>query len=123
MSQASFGVVLITAASRDQAVAIAQALVSQHLAACVNLFPIHSVYTWDGAVQQDDEWQLVVKTNLERWPELVQTVQDIHSYDVPELIALPIIEGSPAYLSWMGSMTTPVSSSQQMSSPKQPPDL
>lgn len=105
MSQPQFGVVLVTCYSREEAVAIAQSLVTQHLAACVNIFPIHSVYTWDGAVQQDDEWQLVIKTNLDHWSELAQTVQDLHSYAVPELIALPIIEGAPAYLSWMTTMT------------------
>lgn len=105
MSQPQFGVVLVTVALREEAVAIAQSLVTQNLAACVNLFPIHSIYTWDGAVQQDDEWQLVIKTNLEHWSKLAQTVQDLHSYDVPELIALPIIEGTPAYLSWMTTMT------------------
>ena len=106
MAQPHCGVVLVTASSRDEAVAIAQALVTQKLAACVNLFPIHSIYTWDGAVQQDDEWQLVIKTDLDRWQELSKTVQAIHSYDVPECIALPVIKGTPEYLSWMTNATS-----------------
>lgn len=103
MSQPHFGVVWVTTASRDEAVAIAQALVAQKLAACVNLFPVHSIYSWDGAVQQDDEWQLVIKTDLGRWQELTQAIQSLHSYDVPECIALPIIKGAPEYLSWMAN--------------------
>ncbi|NEP76471.1 divalent-cation tolerance protein CutA [Okeania sp. SIO2G5] len=99
MSQLRFGVVWVTAASRDEAAAIAQALVAQKLAACVNIFPIHSIYTWDGAVQQGDEWQLVIKTDLDHWSVLSKTIQSLHSYDVPECIAVPIINGMPEYLS------------------------
>ena len=106
-SLSSYGVVLVTASSQQEAAAIAQALVTQKLAACVNVFPIHSIYTWDGGVQQDDEWQLMIKTTMDRWDELVQAIQQLHSYEVPELIALPIVQGSSAYLSWMSSMTTP----------------
>lgn len=106
-SDASLGIVLVTAASQEEAVAIAQALVTQKLAACVNMFPVQSVYVWDGAVQQDSEWQLVIKTNLVHWDALAQLIHRLHSYDVPELIAVPIVQGSEAYLAWMTDMTHP----------------
>ncbi|MEM9214598.1 MAG: divalent cation tolerance protein CutA [Cyanobacteria bacterium P01_F01_bin.150] len=64
-----------------------------------SLFPIHFIYTGDNAIQEDDEWQLVITTKLNRFPELTQTVKELRSYDVPECIALPIIGGTPAYLS------------------------
>lgn len=96
-----FGVVLVTAGSRAEAEEIARLLVNDRLAACVNLFPIHSVYTWQGAVQQEDEWQLVIKTDLAHFSDLAATVQQVHSYEVPEVIAVPIGAGTPAYLTWL----------------------
>jgi periplasmic divalent cation tolerance protein len=95
------GIVLVTAASREQAGAIAQALVQSHLAACVNLFPVHSIYTWQGKVQQEEEWQLVIKGDLSQFAELEAKVRELHSYEVPEVIALPIVAGSQPYLNWM----------------------
>jgi periplasmic divalent cation tolerance protein len=95
-------VVLITAGSQAEAEKIAQALVGELLAACVNLIPgITSVYRWEGAVQSDQEWLLVAKTRRDVLDELVQCVQAIHSYDVPETIALPITGGSETYLRWI----------------------
>ena len=98
----TYGVVLTTAGSEDEAKAIASALVEAKLAACVNLFPITSVYTWEGQVRREAEWQLVIKTRLDCFDQLAAKVQALHSYDVPELIALPIERGSEAYLGWMG---------------------
>ena len=97
-----YGVVLTTAGSEDEAKAIASALIEARLAACVNLFPVTSVYAWKGQVQREAEWQLVIKTRLNCFDQLVAKVQALHSYDVPELIALPIERGSEAYLGWMG---------------------
>ena len=96
-------VVLVTASSQQEARAIARVIVTQKLAACVNTFPVQSTYTWEGSVQQEQEWQMVIKTDLGRWDELSQAIQSLHSYDVPELIALPIMQGSEAYLSWLAS--------------------
>lgn len=100
-------VVLVTASSQQEAGAIARALVTQKLAACVNVFPVQSTYTWEGAVQQEEEWQMVIKTDLTRWDDLSRAIQTLHSYDVPELIALPILQGSDAYLSWLASSIKP----------------
>ena len=90
----NYGVVLVTAASREQAVAIAQSLLATKLAACINLFPVHSLYTWEGTLETADEWQLVIKTDLTKFPDLETQIRELHSYEVPEIIALPIVAGS-----------------------------
>jgi periplasmic divalent cation tolerance protein len=97
-----FVVVLITAGSQEEAERIAQALVSEMLAACVNVIPgITSVYRWQGEVQSDSEWLLVAKSCRDILADLTRRVQALHSYDVPEIIALPLAGGSEAYLRWL----------------------
>jgi len=102
-----YGVVLVTASSEAEAKAIAQSLVESHLAACVSLFPIQSIYTWQGNVEQAQEWQLLIKTDLARFTELEAAVRSLHSYEVPEIIALPITNGSTDYLQWIGAQVKP----------------
>ncbi len=102
-----FGIVLVTAPDQAQAQAIAHALVTAHLAACVSLMPITSVYSWQGAVQQEMEWQLVIKTDLHLVDRLVSAIQAMHSYEVPEIIAVPIVAGAAAYLHWLAENTQP----------------
>jgi periplasmic divalent cation tolerance protein len=94
-------VVLITAPSQTQAQEIAHTLVANHLAACVTLIPVHSIYSWEGKIHQDEEWQLVIKTDLQRFTELEAAVRTMHPYEVPEIIALPIQAGSQPYLQWI----------------------
>jgi len=95
-------VAFVTAASADEATRIAQALVEERLAACVNIVaPIVSVYRWEGRVQQDAEVLLIIKTTDARLPDLIRRVKALHSYQVPEVIALPIADGSPDYLRWL----------------------
>ena len=95
-------VVLITAGSQQEADRIANTLVAEMLAACVNVLPgVTSVYRWEGEVQRDQEWLLVVKTTREVLDDLVRRVQAIHSYDLPEIIALPVVGGSKGYLRWI----------------------
>ncbi|MEG5162604.1 divalent-cation tolerance protein CutA [Microcoleus sp. AT3-A2] len=79
-----------------------QALVEHKLAACVSLSPIHSIYTWQGEIHAESEWQLLIKTDLAKFEALKTKVQELHSYEVPEIIAIPIIAGSDAYLNWLG---------------------
>ena len=95
------GVVMVTAASRTEAETIAKALVEAHLAACVGILPIHSIYTWQGSVQSEDEWQLLIKTDLAKFSEIETKVRELHSYEVPEIIALPVAAGSAPYLQWI----------------------
>ena len=95
-------VVLMTAGSQEEAEKIAQALVGEMLAACVNVVPgVTSVYRWEGEVQSDQEWLLVAKSRRDVLDDLVQRVQALHSYDVPEILALPVAGGSEAYLRWV----------------------
>jgi len=95
-------VVLITAGSQAEADRLAAALVGERLAACANIVPgITSVYRWEGEVKRDQEWLLVVKTELRALDDLERRVRALHSYDVPEIIALPLVGGSEPYLEWL----------------------
>lgn len=102
---AIYGVVLVTASSQDEALRLADHLVQTSLAACVNFFPVQSVYRWQGQLHHDSEWQLVIKTRLEHLPEIEASLRELHSYEVPEVIALPIVGGSSAYLEWLTAQT------------------
>lgn len=95
-------VVLMTASSAEEAERIAHALLAEMLAACVNVIPaVTSVYRWEGQVQRDQEWLLVAKSRRDVLDDLVRRVQMLHSYDVPEIIALPLVGGSEPYLRWI----------------------
>ncbi len=99
-------VVFITASNEDDAADIARALVEQKLAACVNIVRnIRSIYTWQGKTEDDTEVLMVVKTQKRHFSALSEKVRELHSYDVPEIIALPIVEGSGDYLEWIRSST------------------
>ncbi|NJM62881.1 MAG: divalent-cation tolerance protein CutA [Oscillatoriales cyanobacterium RU_3_3] len=94
-------VVLVTAGSEAEAEKIARSLVENKLAACASLSPIRSIYSWQGEIRSDSEWQLVIKTDLAKFEDLKTKIQELHSYEVPEIIAIPIVAGSKAYLDWM----------------------
>lgn len=99
----NYGVVLVSAGCRAEAEAIATTLVKSKLAACVNLVPIQSIYTWQGELHQEQEWQLLIKTDLSQFPTLEAKIRELHSYEVPEIIALPIVAGSKSYLDWIST--------------------
>ena len=103
----SYAVVLVTAGARQEAEAIAQALVEAQLAACVSIMPVHSIYTWQGKVNSEEEWQLMIKTNLAHFSALETKIRELHSYEVPEIIALPILAGSEPYLNWISEQVKP----------------
>jgi periplasmic divalent cation tolerance protein len=105
---ANNGVVLVTVNSPEMGEAIARAIVAEKLAACVNLYPVQSIYAWQGAIQQDSEWQLVIKTDLDYFDQLQVKITAMHPYDVPEIIAIAIVQGSPTYLQWLGENVAPV---------------
>lgn len=99
-------VVLITVPSKDVGLKIARSLVENELAACVNLLPgITSVYRWEGKIAEDEELLLIAKTKQSLFETLSETVTQNHPYDVPEVIALPIVAGLKEYLSWMDEET------------------
>lgn len=95
----------ITCGSADEATRIADALVERRHAACVQQLPIRSTYRWEGAVQHDDEILLLVKTTGARFDDVVSTVRELHSYDVPAITALPIVRGSDDFLAWIDAET------------------
>jgi periplasmic divalent cation tolerance protein len=100
-------VVLVTCGSEEEALKIAHSLVEEHLAACVNLIsPIRSIYRWEGKIWDEREWLLIIKTQRQRFEELERKVKSLHSYAVPEIIGLPIVEGSSSYLNWLAEMTS-----------------
>jgi periplasmic divalent cation tolerance protein len=102
-----FVVVFVTCGSEDEATKIAHALVDERLAACANIVsPIRSVYRWEGKICDEREWLLVIKTREARFRDLEKRVKSLHSYQVPEIISLPILAGSSSYLSWLEENTT-----------------
>ena len=115
-------VVLSTAGSREEAERIATALVEERLAACVNLVaPLTSIYRWRGAVERAEEVLLVIKTRRRSVPALVRRIGALHSYDVPEVIALPIVAGARPYLAWLAGATRPaVARSPRRRPPRRP---
>lgn len=99
-------VVFVTAPSEDDAAVIARALVEQKLAACVNIVRnIRSIYSWQGKIEDDAEVLMIVKTQTKHFDALSEKVKELHSYDVPEIIALPILKGSDDYLEWIKAST------------------
>ncbi|MBP0018037.1 MAG: divalent-cation tolerance protein CutA [Cyanobacteria bacterium SBLK] len=107
LTKERYSLVLVTAGSEEEANEIASALVNEQLAACVSIAPIQSVYRWQGKIERDREWQLTIKTHLALFPALETKIKDLHSYDVPEMIAIPIIMGSQSYLDWLSKSVTP----------------
>ena len=99
-------VAFVTCGSEEEALKIANALVEARLAACVNVVaPMRSIYRWEGKIWDEKEWLLIVKTQRHRFEALEKKVKSLHSYSVPEIISLPITEGSSRYLNWLAEMT------------------
>lgn len=91
---------------RAAAEALARALVERRAAACVNILaPCHSVYRWQGAVETAEEYPLFAKTTRDRYSLLERVVRELHPYELPELIAVPLAGGLPAYLEWVAAET------------------
>ncbi len=95
-------VVLATCGSETEAGKIAGALVEGRLAACVNILPgVRSVYRWQSAIEDSSEWLLIIKSRRELFGKLREQIAHLHSYTVPEIIALPIVAGAESYLGWL----------------------
>jgi periplasmic divalent cation tolerance protein len=96
-------VILVTAASPRECRKIARSLVEEKLAACVSITQnVESIYRWEGKVTAEKEFVLLIKTTRELFPEIKAAISKIHSYHTPEIICLPIIDGSRNYLQWVG---------------------
>lgn len=98
-------VLIISTAAEENAREIAGILVKDRLAACINLLPVRSVYRWEGAVCDEPEQMMLVKTTRNRMDAAVTTIRRHHRYDLPEVIILPITGGSPEYLVWVETET------------------
>lgn len=95
-------VVFVTTANSDEAEKIAQNLVDQRLAACVNIVPeVRSIYRWQGKIETDTEAKIMIKTRSDQVKSIITTVKDLHSYDVCEITVVPIIDGNPDYFDWI----------------------
>lgn len=101
-----FIVILVTASSEEEAKKIAQSLVDKRLAACVNIIKdVQSVFRWKGKISDEKELLLIIKTRKKLYKNVEEEVKRLHSYEVPEVIALPIVLGSMDYLYWIDSET------------------
>jgi periplasmic divalent cation tolerance protein len=107
MSTPEYVIVLTTVPADADGRALARTLVEERLAACVNLLaPMDSVFRWEGQVEVDREQQLVMKTSQARLAALWDRIRELHPYEVPEFVVVPVIDGSDAYLRWIGESTT-----------------
>ncbi len=101
-------VVFMTAANGEEATRLADMLVGAHLAACVQILPeMESIYRWEGKIERQSEVLLLAKTTRAKFEELEREVRALHSFDTPEIIAVPVTVGSTAYLEWLNASVTP----------------
>jgi periplasmic divalent cation tolerance protein len=116
--------ILVTTGSEEQAVSIARALVSERLAACVNIVgPVRSIYRWRDAVNDDREYLLIIKTRATLYMKVETRVRELHSYEVPEVLALNADRGSPPYIKWLLDSTGPIRAPEKQRSLKRATDL
>lgn len=98
-----FILVLTNTASLAEAQAIADAAVTAHLAAAVQIIgPVQSTYRWQGQIEKGEEWICLLKTNQALYPEVERAIRSLHSYELPGILAIPVVAGSELYLGWLG---------------------
>jgi periplasmic divalent cation tolerance protein len=103
----TFAVVLTNLPDRDAALALARALVERRLAACVNVLAgCTSVYRWKGAIESADEVPVLIKTRLSLYPQVEQAIRELHPYELPEIVVLPLHGGLQGYLDWVATETS-----------------
>jgi len=96
-------IVFVTCKNKTEAEKIAHALLEEKLIACANLIaPVHSLFHWQGKIEEAEECLMVLKSRLDLFGALAERLKGLHSYEVPEVLAIPIVAGSEAYLAWMG---------------------
>ncbi len=102
-----FRVIFAMAANEDEAGRIAQALVGERLAACVNIVgPVHSIYRWRGTIESASEYMLLIKAPVRHFSKVERRVRELHSYEVPEIVAVTLMAGSKPYLAWLAESTS-----------------
>lgn len=97
--------IYITTKDEEEAKRIGKTLVEEKLAACVNIHPVKSIYRWGGGIEEEEETALLVKTKAELADEVIERVKELHSYEVPCIVSLPIEKGNPDYLKWIKEST------------------
>jgi periplasmic divalent cation tolerance protein len=102
---AEFGVMLTTTPTREEAQTIAKLLTEEKMAACVQLLPIESFYTWQGKTRNEAEVLLLIKTRAALFERCIARIKQVHSYSVPEIVAMPFAAGFSGYLDWIGEVT------------------
>ena len=102
-----YSLVITTCADKESARRLAGIIVEQKLAACVQLIPIESIYVWDGAVCDENETLLFIKTGTALFDDLAAAIKSNHAYEVPEIIKISITDGLPEYLRWIGETIAP----------------
>ncbi len=101
MTQSQYSVVITTTGSKNDAEKIIKALLADKLAACIQVYEIKSYYTWKEKVNEDTEQILLIKARADLYPEIEASIKQNHTYEIPEIIQLPISNGSPGYLNWI----------------------
>ena len=104
-TSSDYGVMLTTTPTREEAQTIARLLIEEKLAACVQLLPIESFYFWQGKTQNEAEVLLLIKTRTALFENAIARIKEVHSYTVPEIVAVPFAAGFAGYLSWIGEVT------------------
>jgi periplasmic divalent cation tolerance protein len=105
----SYLIVFMTAPNREEAAKIVRILLEKKLIACGNIVdPVFSFFWWNGKIEEEKEVLVIMKSHEKLFRKLSKTVRDLHSYDVPEILALPIVDGSSSYLNWMKGCLEPV---------------
>ncbi|MEI6651733.1 MAG: divalent-cation tolerance protein CutA [Chlorobiaceae bacterium] len=108
--KSSYCMVMTTAPDRETAEKLAEGILDNHLAACIQMADIRSFFLWEGALLKEKEVALYIKTTDARYSDLEVYIEEYHPYDVPEIIKLPVTDGLPGYLDWLDSTTGPLSS-------------
>jgi periplasmic divalent cation tolerance protein len=98
-------IVVLSTAPRDGGKVIARTLVTEHLAACVNILETQSLFRWEGEMNHEEEDLLIIKSRSENVQKIMDRIRQLHSYELPEIIVLPIIDGYAPYLQWIGQET------------------
>jgi periplasmic divalent cation tolerance protein len=105
----SFIIVVMTAPNKQEALNIVRALLKERLIACANILDsVHSIFWWKGKIEEEEEVVVLMKSKKNLFKKLTKRASELHSYDVPEILALPVVEGSQAYLKWMKDCFEPV---------------
>ena len=100
-----YTIVLTTFPNKESARQTANLLIERRLAACVQMFPVESVYSWQGKICDDSEIMLFIKSRTALFDEIASAIKGIHSYEVPEIVQIPITDGLPEYLNWIADCT------------------